>query len=430
LSLEKHYPNDAGNYRRKEREAMKIETAKLLVVFCSVAVHGPGQTLPIFNTLYIFAGPDGANPLAAPIGRNGVLYGTTYEGGASGFGTVFSLTPPATPGGSLSEQVLYSFTGQSDGGYPTARLLISSSGVLFGTSNDNAQSSYDYSTIFALIPPAAAGGAWTHKTVHAIRVGLLGSNMVEQAGVLHVPCGSGICSVTPPAAPGGSWALNLIYPYTNTEGDSPVGLAAGQDGALYGTMYYRGKDDAGEVFSLTPPASPGNFWIEQVLYTFTAGSDGAEPSGPPTIGADGVLYGVTVFGGITPSLCYNGCGTVFSLTPPALPGGSWTEETIYQFTGGTDGGYPSGCVAIGNKGQLYGTTYGGVGTVWELAPPSNGGSWTFRILQAFDGAGDGVSPMGGLWMGEGGVLYGTTFGEQGSITQPPPWAGTVFSVIP
>jgi hypothetical protein len=53
------------------------------------------------------------------------------------------------------------------------------------------------------------------------------------------------------------------------------------------------------------------------------------------IGACGVLYGTTWLDG-------SGSGTVFQLTPPASPGGAWTETTPYSFTGGSDGGQSSG----------------------------------------------------------------------------------------
>ena len=62
-------------------------------------------------------------------------------------------------------------------------------------------------------------------------------------------------------------------------------------------------------------------------YPWTAGvAIGSGPSGHP------VLYGTTNYGGTTS--CYLGCGTVFSLTPPASPGGSWTEAVLYSFQGG------------------------------------------------------------------------------------------------
>jgi uncharacterized repeat protein (TIGR03803 family) len=79
----------------------------------------------VFSPIYSFGSQehDGSNPQARVLfGPNGLLYGTTYQGGAEGYGTVFSLQPPATACKSALcpwvETVLYSFTGGADGAYP------------------------------------------------------------------------------------------------------------------------------------------------------------------------------------------------------------------------------------------------------------------------------------------------------------------------
>jgi hypothetical protein len=82
------------------------------------------------SVLYSFTGgADGGTPYADVIlGANGVLFGTTYDGGVtgcatSGCGTVFELTPPTQPGGAWTETVLHAFTGGSDGQFPYGGLL-------------------------------------------------------------------------------------------------------------------------------------------------------------------------------------------------------------------------------------------------------------------------------------------------------------------
>lgn len=55
------------------------------------------------------------------------FYGTTYQGGTSGLGTVFKITP------SGAETVLYSFAGSSDGANPSANLVQGSDGTLYGS---------------------------------------------------------------------------------------------------------------------------------------------------------------------------------------------------------------------------------------------------------------------------------------------------------
>jgi uncharacterized repeat protein (TIGR03803 family) len=61
-------------------------------------------------------------------GSDGNLYGNTYQGGAFGLGTVFEITPSGT------ETVLHSFAGgSSDGANPSANLVQSSDGNLYGS---------------------------------------------------------------------------------------------------------------------------------------------------------------------------------------------------------------------------------------------------------------------------------------------------------
>jgi uncharacterized repeat protein (TIGR03803 family) len=121
----------------------------------------------------------------------------------------------------------------------------------------------------------------------------------------------------------------------------------------------------GTVFSLTPPSSAGGAWTETTLYNFAGGTDGNAPFTGVVIGPGGVLYGTTSHAAQV------GKGNVYSLTPPASPGGSWTEVSLHNFTNGSDGGNPSGLV-IHSTGLLYGATlYGGsagYGTIYSLQP--------------------------------------------------------------
>ncbi len=80
---------------------------------------------------------DGENPYAGLIrDSKGDLYGTTYNGGANGYGTVFELSPPAKKGDSWTETILYNFCSQQscvDGGNPVAGLIRDKEGNLYGT---------------------------------------------------------------------------------------------------------------------------------------------------------------------------------------------------------------------------------------------------------------------------------------------------------
>src|SRR5436190_2003791 len=100
----------------------------LFILLSAAALATTEASAQTLTTLYSFTGSDGARPYAGLIAdASGNLYGTTDNGGASGYGTVFKVTPTGT------ETVLYSFTGGSDGAYPLAGLIADASGNLYGT---------------------------------------------------------------------------------------------------------------------------------------------------------------------------------------------------------------------------------------------------------------------------------------------------------
>jgi uncharacterized repeat protein (TIGR03803 family) len=111
--------------------------------------------------------------------------------------------------------------------------------------------------------------------------------------------------------------------------------------------------------------------------------DGITPYGNLVVGAQGILYGTTIQGGLNQ---FTG-GIVYGLRPG--PNGSWTEGVLWQFGSvPLDGSQPTGGVVVGPNGSLYGTTssggQSGQGTVFELVPPAvPGAPWTETILHSF-----------------------------------------------
>lgn len=103
--------------------------------------------------IYSFAGGyDGATPTSDLINVNGVLYGTTLNGGGSspgctnGCGTLFNVTTTGT------EKVLYSFIDDRDGLHPDASLL-NVNGTLYGTASIGGKHGC-CGTVFAFTYPA------------------------------------------------------------------------------------------------------------------------------------------------------------------------------------------------------------------------------------------------------------------------------------
>jgi len=119
----------------------------------------------------------------------------------------------------------------------------------------------------------------------------------------------------------------------------------------------------------------------------------------PHHGFEGVVYGVTVDGGIDPGPCNidlnlaPGCGTVFSLSPPSVAGGTWTETALYAFPYTTppahNGFYPVGTLSLLNNGNLMGMATAG-GKYRRRDCPGSGGyhvgcGMLFELAPAFDG---------------------------------------------
>jgi uncharacterized repeat protein (TIGR03803 family) len=236
--------------------------------------NGSGMVYEVDNTgketqLYAFTGgADGSTPYGGVVlDAQGNLYGTTASGGAYGSGTVFKLD---TAG---NETVLYSFTGQADGGGPEAGLVLDAQGNLYGTASGGGINNCNYGcgTVFKVDP---AG----NETV-----------LYSFAG-----------------APDGATPL--------------ASLVRDAEGNLYGTTFDGGNSGCGDwqqcgtVFELD---SAGG---ETVLHRFTGlGGDGGNPWAGLALDAKGNLYGTTFDGGNIACQYYGYCfGTVFKLTPAKL----------------------------------------------------------------------------------------------------------------
>jgi uncharacterized repeat protein (TIGR03803 family) len=180
------------------------------------AIGGYGTVFKItprgkLTTLYRFCSQtnctDGEHPMAGLIqATNGYFYGTTWEGGANNFGTVFQITPS----GMLT--TLYSFCSQTnctDGGHLNAGLVQATDGNLYGTA-------YEF-------------GVYVHGTAFEI-------------------------------APAPPYALTTLYSFcaqTNcADGDGPNGLFQATNGEIYGTTGGGGANGVGTVFGLSVGLGP------------------------------------------------------------------------------------------------------------------------------------------------------------------------------
>src|SRR4029077_9762771 len=182
--------------------------------------------------------------------------------------------------------VLYSFSGGNDGGYPDRDLGTDSVGNFYGTSVE--------------------GGAFDSGTVFKL------------------------------ARSGNTWMQTVLYSFTSgADGGQPYGgVTLDAQGNLYGTAVVGGNftgnncidSGCGVVFKLTK--SGGNY-SPGVIYSFAGGNDGYGPGSGVTFDKNGNLYGMTPTGGSY------GLGVVYELQPG--PNGTWTEKVVHTFTGGNDG---------------------------------------------------------------------------------------------
>ncbi len=307
------------------------------------------------NLTYSFAnGIDGANPQSPVLNVGGTLYGTTKYGGGStacsgGCGTVFGVTKAG------GEAMLYAFKGGADGANPVAGLL-DLNGTLYGTTSYGGAK--NYGTVFTISPSGS------EKVLYSFTGGQDGGTpmgrLLNVRGTLYGTTYTGganfyygtVFSITP------AGVENVIYSFKNgTDGAYPTAGLVSIGKALYGTSSY-GADHLGTVFSVK---RTGSF---KVLHAFAGGSDGSSPEGD-LVNVSGTLYGVTYSGGGTGCSTY-GCGTVFSVTPTG------TAAIVYSFQGGSDGLNPStGLLNV--SGTLYGTTASGGadynGTVFAITQP-------------------------------------------------------------
>lgn len=284
-------------------------------------------------------------------------------------GALSLLTILASPSSAAQYKVLYKFANVEDGYFPNAGLVIDAAGNLYGTTYYGGPGN-SIGTVFKLAPDQHGG--WTKSILYAFSDG----------------------------ADGGFPGSDLIFDNA---------------GNLYGTTVGGGANDMGTVFKLTP--KPDGTWTESVLYSFAGGPDGAYPEAKVTIDASGNLYGTTRQGGT--GCGADGCGTVFKLMPS--PGGSWTEQQLYRFSGGRDGHGPYAGVIFDGSGNLYSTTgYGGTrgntGTAFKLTPNPDD-TWTETVITRFHDQPSGI-PYAGLIFDGAGNLYGTTV------------SGTVYKLSP
>jgi uncharacterized repeat protein (TIGR03803 family) len=350
------------------------------------------------------------------VAANGVVYGTTGEGGLSNLGTIFCVNRDGA-----NYRLLHSFTGNAgDGRQPFAGLSEGSNGMLYGMTRYGGTA--DKGTVFRLRPDGTDYGV-----LHSFS-GTPAGGAEPVARLLEGPDGRwygttvGVTSGGGVTNQGTVFALNsdgtgheVLRQFTGEGGDgaTPYGdLTVGQDGWLYGSTVGGGNARQGTLFRLHLDGSG----YEQLHSFDLSAGDGATPYGPLLESAPGTFHGVASSGG--PG---DGRGVIFTLQADGSD-----YRILHTFEGGTaDGGVPYGGLAKGPDGALYGTTWIGgladIGVIYRIEMDGSG----YEVLEHFSGGGgDPVTPYAGLMRGSDGVLYGTSWAGGNRVR------GTVYRVAP
>lgn len=343
-----------------------------------------------------FFSTEGSNPRAALVaGNDGFLYGSSFDGGASGDGAIFSVGPDGSFG------IVASFTGP-DGSNPLSPVVISDDGTLYGTTYRGGSGRGTFfritadGTVQALVKFAGANtppgsnprGALVRRGQEFFGVTEKGGT--NDRGTIFKVTVNGIGSTTPATH-------STLHHFSSTTGEFPFGgLVDGGDGFFYGTTTKGGANQFGTFFKVD---SNGNF---TKLYDFT----NANPTPAGTLVKDS--GGANFFGTSDPSL-YEvsqgqgpGFGTVFKISAA----GSLT--TLHTFSGALpeDGG-PRGIVQISST-QLVGVTYRDGGTLFTLATTPGTPTTQYRFDDDFTGELPASRPEASPIIGSDGAVYGVT----------------------
>ncbi|HEY7993005.1 MAG TPA: choice-of-anchor tandem repeat GloVer-containing protein [Candidatus Eremiobacteraceae bacterium] len=398
------------------------------------------------TAIYRFANvADGFGPLGLVADEEGDLYGTTYLGGPNtncyqGCGTIFELSPPSTPGGKWTKTIIHAFNADGVDGYqPTPSIFLDDvEGNIFGTTYSGG--AHNAGAVYELVPPIEQNEPWNEYILFSFQYG---GTSPDIGGALFPTAGGGfyattigggsagggtLSSLTPRGA---SLDLKVLHSFDRQRNARPPGpsLVLDRSGNIYGIRFGMNgvcTPDFPSYCGTVYRFMPGTSKYD-VLHRFEGASDGWFPNNELTLGANGHLFGTTRAGGGYTQ------GIIFELEPNKS-GPPWIENLILSF--GADGDFePLGGVVLGNGGSLFGTTSGNninAGTVYRLSPPSmHGGSWTESILYRFSGGADGDMPNDQLIRGRDGFLYGTTYaGGKGDCTYYGAGCGVIYLITP
>ena len=357
----------------------------------------------------------GANPYSALVaGTDGILYGTTTQGGDNNFGTIYSINP--TTG---AESTLWSFGVLPNDGKQSSSQLLQIESLLYGTTISGGANGYG--TVFSYNITTG-----TESVIYSFQ-GSEGMNpysgLIESNGILYgTTAGSGRINIcTGNAQCGSVYSIDLsnnqestIHIFSYDDGYSPGAGLTYFGGRIYGVTANGGPFNSGSIFSFQPDNTYGPSSINILYYFGAKESDGLNPFAALTV-FNNKLYGTTRSGGTYYS------GSIYSFDPITQQ-----ENILYSF----NGRYGAAPIAslIESGGILFGTTASGMsdysgGTVFSFNPNTG----TEDVIKSFymdkDNDPTGYYPLSSLMIYND-FIYGTN--SEGSNDRSE--AGTVFRI--
>ncbi len=363
-----------------------------------------------YNIEKVFNNSDGKNPFGSmTLSSDGKFYGTTFQGGVSDAGVIFSFDPST---GSFIK--LKDFGTDIMGQRPSGHLLKAADGKLYGMTPFGGL--YDLGVIYSFDPAVS---------VYKKLMDFDSSNGANPFGGFIQDTDGKLYAMTNKGGSNDGGVLFSFDPATSTytklndfgkgDGDNPYGsLMKASNGKLYGLTSNDGKYGYGSIFSFDRSSLAFT-----KLFDFNY-KNGGNPYGSLVQAANGKLYGITNQGGNGYVTRYDttGAGVIFSFDPVKL-----TYTKIKDFDYYNDGGFSYGSFIKATNGKLYALTNRGgtadYGIMFSLDPLTN----TFNKLNDFDGE-NGADPYGNLMQASDGKLYGATY--DGGINN----AGVIFSFDP
>ena len=306
---------------------------------------------------------------------SGNLFGTTYSGGAHNEGTIFEITKTIS-GYSSTPVVLFSFDG-THGAFSAASLTIDASGNLFGTTGNGGAN--DFGTVFELsksgsnyssTPTVLA--SFTNTTGNALGRFPQASVTLDAAGNLFGTTrfggASGDGTVFEIAKTSGGYVsgLTTLVNFDISNGYDPAsGVVIDAAGNLFGTTSSGGTGfgAAGIVYEVAK-TDAGYDPTPIPLTTFTtAGAEG--PTGGLILDHAGNIFGTTS-GGSTSTP-----GTAFEMVKTGSSYSAPVTLASFDNTHGVQLQRPAGSLIADQQGNLYGITgLGGTsfkGSVFQLS---------------------------------------------------------------